>query len=560
MTVLVPLRTVLSAPRQRLKFPMQNATFPFFPRFPHVTCDNVIRHIGGSRSPRLVQHHHMKFVHSCTASRQKLRPGTISPSAPLQRLAWFSPIYEITPVFPCNPGNVTILDEPQDFYGAIERGISTAKRRIVLASLYLGAGEGRVRDALKTALTKNKDLEVHILLDYFRGTRGPKDSSVSLLSPLVQAYPERVKISLYHTPAVGSLLKRLVPPRFIEGFGLQHMKIYIFDDDVLLSGANLNTDYFVDRQDRYVLFRSTASISDFYADLVRTVSRFSYSLVPGKVTTATSIAVNLLPPPASLTGGRVDRPKLKRVASSDMHSFCKRWHEKTSELREQLVERRATTDTIVMPMIQMGQLGVHQEESVLDRLLKIMDCQKLTEKEGRWTVHLSSGYLNFPETLLRPILGSSALYRILTASPEANGFFGSKGVSRYLPAAYTYLETKLLERAQRLGRGESLIVHEWKRKGWTFHAKGLWCTPPGESSPLVTVIGSSNFGYRSLFRDVEAQAVIATVNEDLRRRLQLNIDHLYAHSRPVKQDELTHGDRRVPLGVVVATRMIRTML
>ncbi|TPX63895.1 CDP-diacylglycerol---glycerol-3-phosphate 1-phosphatidyltransferase [Spizellomyces sp. 'palustris'] len=539
---------------------MQNAIFPFLSRFPHATSDKVIRQIRGSRSQRLVQQHQINLVHSCTASRQRLHPVTVSSSTPLQRLAWFSPIYEITPVFPCNPANVTILDEPQDFYGAIERGISTAKRRIVLASLYLGAGEGRVRDALKTALTENKDLEVHILLDYFRGTRGPKDNSVSLLSPLIQAYPQRVKVSLYHTPAVGSLLKRLVPPRFIEGFGLQHMKIYIFDDNVLLSGANLNTDYFVDRQDRYVLFRNTESISDFYADLVQTVSRFSYSLVPEKTTTASSTAVSLLPPSASLTGRRVDRAKLKRVASSDMHSFCKKWHEKTSEFREQLLERRATADTIVMPMIQMGQLGVRQEASALDRLLKITDCQKLTQDDGRWTVHLSSGYLNFPETLLSPILKSSALYRILTASPEANGFFGSKGVSRYLPAAYTYLEAKLLERAQRLGRGESLIVREWKRKGWTFHAKGLWCTPPGESSPLVTVIGSSNFGYRSLFRDVEAQAVIATVNEDLRRRLQLNIDHLYAHSQPVRQDELTHGDRRVPLGVVVATRMIRTML
>ena len=32
------------------------------------------------------------------------------------------------------------------------------------------------------------------------------------------------------------------------------MKLYLFDDDVLMSGANLNRDYFENRQDRYRSF------------------------------------------------------------------------------------------------------------------------------------------------------------------------------------------------------------------------------------------------------------------------------------------------------------------
>ena len=34
------------------------------------------------------------------------------------------------------------------------------------------------------------------------------------------------------------------------------------------------------------------------------------------------------------------------------------------------------------------------------------------------------------------------------------------------------------------------------RPGWTFHAKGLWYSPPGERCPTLTVVGSPNYGYR----------------------------------------------------------------
>lgn len=61
---------------------------------------------------------------------------------------------------------------------------------------------------------------------------------------------------------------------------------------------------------------------------------------------------------------------------------------------------------------------------------------------------------------------------------------------------------------------------------------GLWCTPPVESTPMVTVIGSSNFGYRSMYRDVEAQAVVLTENVELRKRLQKVRAYMFVPSSP----------------------------
>eukprot|EP01049_Picozoa_sp_SAG25_P011435 SAG25_NODE_1398_length_3121_cov_27.386168_3_plen_50_part_00 len=45
---------------------------------------------------------------------------------------------------------------------------------------------------------------------------------------------------LYHTHLLGWLGKWLLPARWNEGISLQHCKAYLFDDDVLISGANLS--------------------------------------------------------------------------------------------------------------------------------------------------------------------------------------------------------------------------------------------------------------------------------------------------------------------------------
>ena len=71
---------------------------------------------------------------------------------------------------------------------------------------------------------------------------------------------------------------------------------------------------------------------------------------------------------------------------------------------------------------------------------------------------------------------------VLTASPEANGFFNSKGFSRYIPAAYSLLEhstwarlTQQWKRAHDKQQGAVCReLREYNRPGWEFHAKGIW--------------------------------------------------------------------------------------
>lgn len=58
-----------------------------------------------------------------------------------------------------------------------------------------------------------------------------------MLLPLLRRFPAQVRVSLFHTPNLRGLLRRLMPERFNETIGLQHIKVYLFDDSVILSGC-----------------------------------------------------------------------------------------------------------------------------------------------------------------------------------------------------------------------------------------------------------------------------------------------------------------------------------
>ena len=207
----------------------------------------------------------------------------------------------------------------------------------------------------------------------------------------------------------------------------------------------------------------------------------------------------------------------------------------------------------------------------------------------------------------------AAELELVTSSPEANGFYGSTGLSGHIPLAYSLLEHRTWQRlnrrrsswlpqAAREGRGggtralralaarqqlwwarggavslgdaaaaaavagaaaaagdkPALVaaqassaaaeaaggsaalaaarrLYEYRRPGWEFHAKGLWVSQqhqrgvsqqqqPGQhgggahvpswAAPAVTLIGSSNFGFRSLHRDLEVRPASACTHAE----------------------------------------------
>jgi len=190
--------------------------------------------------------------------------------------AHFGWLTNVSPCFPVSSSNIKIITEPSQFYSTILQYCQEASYRVTLVSLYLGTGdlETKIVNALLTNKQfQNRKLLINILFDYTRGSRNQHNSR-TILQPLLQQNDANCTLSLYHTPLLRGLLKHYMPNRYNELIGLQHMKLYVFDDTLIISGANLSNDYFTNRQDRYFVIKNK-KLSDFYCGLVDRVQKFS---------------------------------------------------------------------------------------------------------------------------------------------------------------------------------------------------------------------------------------------------------------------------------------------
>lgn len=72
-------------------------------------------------------------------------------------------------------------------------------------------------------------------MDYTRGNRGT-NSSRTMLLPLIEKYRDRIQVAFYHSPELRGILKSVLPERYNEVIGVSHLKVYLFDDNLILSG------------------------------------------------------------------------------------------------------------------------------------------------------------------------------------------------------------------------------------------------------------------------------------------------------------------------------------
>ncbi|CRK91812.1 CLUMA_CG005437, isoform A [Clunio marinus] len=420
---------------------------------------------------------------------------------------------EFTPGFCVNAANVKVIHHPKDFYNILLKRASAAKERIGLASLYIGVGklESELIEAIRTNLNSNKNIKVNVLLDFTRGTRG-KINSKTMLMPLLNQ-SENFNLSLYHTPLLRGITKSLAPARWNEVLGLQHMKIYLFDDSIIMSGANLSNDYFTNRQDRYIEIQDK-KLTSYFSSLLEKVQEFSL-----KVERNGSFSLhenwNLLP-------YKSDQQKFATEAKARISSFFKETFEKQRHELDNI-----SNDTWIFPTLEMGQLGIHHDSVVMEKILNV------SEKGS--TINMASGYFNLTEKLKDFIVKKChADFNIIMAHPNANGFKGSSWPSSGIPDAYTLIAKKFFNLIKENEQENRISLFEYERSFWTYHAKGIWYYPVDSSLPCMTVVGSSNYGERSLNRDLESQICLVTTNKELQLSLKNEYDHLKAYASPAE--------------------------
>lgn len=455
-------------------------------------------------------------------------------------------------VFPLRSEDVTILPTPRTFYEQLRKNLRHAQHRVTLSSLYLGTGElekGLV-EALNARLRENPQLQVQIVLDFSRGQRGGQDdSSVAVMKQLLLDFPDNVQLYLYKVPQLRGV-KAMLPPPFNETMGVLHSKVYLADDTLILSGANLSEDYFTDRQDRYVQMHGCADLADFYDQFVRIVARHSHRVsISGRESKTTkrrnekrvtngdaplvTRKYELIPP----TEDDEEANAVMKQAFEDLVANQK----PQSQTQDEEFTLSADHDTWAFPTIQFTPIDMRQDEVVLSEFMR--------QVPPKSSLQIASGYLNFPPFLSDLLIRCNANLDIITAAPIANSFYNAHGVKGAVPMAYSLIEQDFYLQAQ-TSRGENCatVLREFNRHEWTFHGKGMWWSPRVDADPQFTIMGSSNFGQRSYGCDLESQLMLYTKSPSLQVRMRTEYESM-ARDAEVVTDSLWKRPDRMLNGV-----------
>ncbi|SOV22283.1 phosphatidylglycerophosphate synthase [Plasmodium sp. DRC-Itaito] len=643
-----------------------------------------------------------------------------------------------------------LLFTPNEFFNTLNDIFKNSQNRIVISCLYMGIGE--LEKELIDSIQKNvniKDLKVDILLDRQRGTRPEgklNECSVSILSELFKC-SDNINISLFHNPLLGPILYNILPPRANEAIGVMHMKIYIGDNILVLSGANLSDCYLRNRQDRYFVIENKF-LADSIHNIINTIQGMSFTLnsdlsiewkndlinplidayvfreqyyrrirfmlkeiqknisqynknysynnsynniknhsindniyiYNNKSNNKYSNTLNEFSMLNSFstdiyekdTYNNKNQKKNDKKHNMETHSF----YDKDDVVNDSTVtllnnnENENQTDILFThinekneffyPLYETNksilvlelslQCGfsippIYDETDMLENLLKNI------EKYDQSLV-ISSGYLNFPMNFLKLIRNiyinliqkKNGILQLITASPCANSFYKSKGISYYIPSSYSAMAnvcieyiTKNVTNFLKKVNGQNIfeenhssnqkIYIEYYKPSWTFHSKGIWImdnmknmkkikniknmsnvnnninnnnnnnnhnkldsykkyeqndnNSPNvktnlnksgyfnnenfdndideenenilkyenindinennehyDNLPWCTVIGSSNYGYRAKYRDLEMSFIIKTNDYNLRCQLKNELNIIYESSHFVQMDEL----------------------
>lgn len=444
------------------------------------------------------------------------------------------------------PQNIQIIQSPSEFHQTMIDLAANATERIGLSTLYMGNDDETqqlLRQCEKT-VHHNPNLYFHLVCDYARGNRGG-DSTRAATLKLKQTYPKQFRLSMFHTPCLRGWRKRILPGKLAEVIGVQHAKIYIFDNTVIMSGANLSKIYFTNRQDRYVVFKQQPALCNYLFHVIRVLQKLSIEITENDEECANSL----------------------HPTDCDMEEFVKL----AQDLFEPLIMPRewggkycnkgpGKYTTWVFPTIQAYQLGVQFDSATTNRLVR-------SSFDYNSELFVSTGYFNLAKDFSDALLNTrSNKVDILMASDQANGFYKGKGILGNVPDMYKYLAVTFSDVLSRC-RLDKVILTEWRKPAWSFHGKGLWYWDRGEQDGgefFCNIVGSSNFGVRSYYRDTETQLIMVTMpgSEDtavLSEKFKMEQDNLWhrEYSTVLSQDMKRVMWSEIPKWITYASTFLR---
>lgn len=360
----------------------------------------------------------------------------------------------ITDIIKSFPGKVfydimdlEFLESPTDFFTLLE-SLLTSSKNVFISTLTLGV-DSKCKVLLEILKwRKQTNRATTIIVDKHRVCRNKEFVDLLYLYGIDDIFV------LYDTKVF-----RLFPKLIQEMFSVLHSKIYIFDDTVMLTGANLDGSYFTDRLDRYIVFKSQ-KVSQYL------IGEYFMNLKGSD--------------------------KINPYALSDY-----------------IV--KDAKGTYIMKFER------EDEIDILTNLLKIT-FNKL---------YISTAYLNFSDEHLRLIIDRDLT--IITSSPNTNTFRYNDKFEKYVVESYTLCTIRMLEQLHKT------TFYEYANEDFSFHCKGFWGFGEGF---VCSIIGSTNFNMRSIFRDIESNFLIITGDDKTIKAFGNEIENILKDSRTVQIEEL----------------------
>jgi CDP-diacylglycerol---glycerol-3-phosphate 3-phosphatidyltransferase len=412
------------------------------------------------------------------------------------------------------------IKTPEDFHAVLCERIRNAKDRVYLATLYIGAGgDGKVKEEeFLAALSDCPASDVRILMDQNRGLRPIEvakrsngstgttttstattittDSAKACRDALRARDHDRADVFLFQVLCPWQ--KWCLPNPLDEIFGVFHIKCYIIDNDIILTGANLSEEYFSDRADRYLWLTSTdadddGSLVNCYADMVKALCQSAerYEATPEDAADRISKGELL----ESLTSILTDD-----VAHDDDSAD-------TAFRDNEVIAYAVPTFQAPSQFFDGYSRSIPTDVDIIQNLTWVVTT------EQKCHMRVASAYLN-PTDTFQAIVSKAPFCALLTAGPLSHGFKPktakdgtNKGVPWIPHAYYTMLEQS------------KSCCWFYQRQGWTFHAKGVWFSDPGreefrlDARIRAATHGSGNYGHRSANRDMESNLVLVLAPE-----------------------------------------------
>ena len=167
------------------------------------------------------------------------------------------------------------------------------------------------------------------------------------------------------------------------------MKLYGFDDQIILSGANLSEDYFTNRQDRYYLFNSKP-LTDYYFKIHTAISSLSYRIMH---TDKLKQRFKLTWPTSNATCE--PHLNIERFISDSSYLLTPLLKQQQLNAFEEFDENEEY-DTIVYPVSQFTPLFPHNQDQLTENQ-QFCDCyrmQTLSRQNGGSLPDISICYQN----------------------------------------------------------------------------------------------------------------------------------------------------------------------